>query len=346
MLFALIVFLSAFLIEGIGTYVSVIGLAALFASNPIIITLAIALDVGKIVTVSFLYKNWKRIGYIMRSYMLLASIVLMVITSTGAFGYLSGEFQKSIQNTRTNEVTITAMKDEQSRLQLRKQEIDAQIAAIPPTYITGRKQIIATFSEEVTKINNRLNEIDVQLPQLQIDSIQETVEVGPIAYVAEAFSTTPEKAVKWVILTIIFVFDPLAIALIIAGNFLVEKRKEDRELKTVETPQVVDQPKDVEPEELPEEIEPEIPVELPDVAVKPEIEVDLEPEEYRERYGAASAFEEVEPERLESELASASDTIPSVLDGLPDNADVVDMGIYAQPNSTITNLYKKGVTIE
>ena len=227
MTFALIVLFAAFLIESIGTYVSVVGLAALFASNPVIITLAIALDVGKVVTVSFLYKHWKRIGRFMKAYMMMAVIVLMTITSTGVFGYLSGEFQKAIRGTTENTVLVTTMEGEKVRLQARKEEIDKQIAAIPPTYISGRRQIINAFKPEVERINARLAEIDTQLPQLKLDTIKKNVEVGPIIYIAEAFSTTPEKAVKWVILVIIFVFDPLAIALLIAGNFLLNHRGKD-----------------------------------------------------------------------------------------------------------------------
>ena len=91
MIFALLTFLSAFLIEGIGTYVSIVGLSALFSSNPVIIMLALALDFGKLITVSFLYKHWKSMNKIMKAYMLAAASILMIITSTGAAGYLTAE---------------------------------------------------------------------------------------------------------------------------------------------------------------------------------------------------------------------------------------------------------------
>jgi hypothetical protein len=236
--FTVLVLLSAFLIESIGTYVSVLGLASLFSANPIIIAMAVALDIGKVVSVSFLYKKWKQINLIMKSYMTIASIVLMIITSAGVFGFLSGEFQKAISGTSSQTVMIKTLEEEQARLQKRKEEIDKQIAQLPENMVRGRTQLMRQFAPEVNRINDRLAEIDKELPQLKIDSIKKNVEVGPIMYVAEAFNTTPEQAVKWVILVIIFVFDPLAIALLLAGNFLLEERRSNKNKQPSDEPKL------------------------------------------------------------------------------------------------------------
>lgn len=225
MFFALLTFLSAFLIEGIGTYISILGLSALFAFNPIIIVMAVALDVGKLVTVSFVYKYWAKINWLMKTYMSIAAVVLVMITSMGVFGFLSGEFQKAMATSGQQTIKIQALTEEQARLQKRKEQIDKQIAELPSTYSRGRVTVINGFKEETTRINARLAKIDEELPALKIENIEKAVKIGPILYVAEAFNTTPEKAVKWVILTIIFVFDPLAIALLLAGNFLMIQRE-------------------------------------------------------------------------------------------------------------------------
>lgn len=227
----ILLFISAFLIESIGTFVSVIGLSSLFSSNPIIIALAVALDIGKLVSVSFLYKHWRKINFLMKIYMTAAAIVLMLITSAGAFAFLSGEFQKAISNTNQQGVILTALTEEQSRLQKRKEEIDRQIAQLPENMVRGRTMLMNQFGPEVKRLNDRLAEIDKQLPQLKVDTIKKNVEVGPVMYIAEAFDTTPEKAAKWVIFIIIFVFDPLAIALLIAGNFLLIQRENEARMK-------------------------------------------------------------------------------------------------------------------
>jgi hypothetical protein len=232
MIFPVLVLLSALLIEGIGTYISVIGLSTLFAANAVIIGLAIALDVAKLATVSFLYKHWDNLGLLMRTYMTIAAVVLMTITSSGAFGYLSGQFQKAIAGSSQDTIIIQSLNEEKSRLSARKVEIDSQIARLPDNSVNGRTQLLRQFGPEVGRINKRLEAIEVQLPQLKVDSLKKNTEVGPIIYIATAFHTTPEEAVKWVILTIIFVFDPLAVALLVAANFLFElHRKKFHELE-------------------------------------------------------------------------------------------------------------------
>jgi hypothetical protein len=228
MFFALLVLFSAFLIEGIGTYVSVVGLSALFAHNPVIIILAVALDIGKVVSVSFLYKYWKKINLLMKSYMTVAALVLMIITSTGCFGYLSGQFQHAISGTNQDSVLIQSLEQEETTLQARKNEIDKQIAQLPPDFVRGRQRLIKQFQPEENRINSRLAQIDKQLPELKIQTLKQNVDVGPIVYVAQAFNTDPEHAVKYVIMTIMFVFDPLAISLLLSGNFLLMQREQKR----------------------------------------------------------------------------------------------------------------------
>lgn len=225
MLAGLILF-AALLIEGIGTFISVLGLASIFSASPLVLLMAIALDIGKVAAVTFVYKFWRDINLLIKSYMVSAVIVLMIITSAGVFGFLSAEFQKAISSTSEQTVLISALTEERTRLQDRKLEIDAQVAQLPPNMVRGRTTLMRQFEPELNQINARLVEIDRELPKLKMDAIKKSVEVGPIIYIAEAFDTTPEKAVKWVILIIIFVFDPLAIALLIAGNFLLSRKTE------------------------------------------------------------------------------------------------------------------------
>ena len=232
MIFVFLTFLSAFFIEAIGTYTSIIGLSLLFSSNPVIIAMALALDMGKLITVSFLYKHWKKMHAIMKTYMLVAAAILMVITSAGAAGYLSAEFSNAILNTKESDIRVTALKDEKVKLETRKKEIDSQIANLPPNMVKGRTKLINEFKTEISRVNDRIVEIDKALPDLEVAKAGTEAHAGPILYIAKAFNITVEEAVKWVILLIIFVFDPLAIVLIIGGNFLVDQRKiEQKEIE-------------------------------------------------------------------------------------------------------------------
>ena len=224
MIFSLLTFASAFLIEGLGTWISIIGLSSLFSADPIIIALAAALDVGKVVTVSFLYKRWSTAPRLLRMYMILAVAVLMIITSAGAFGYLSAAFQGAIKDTKQHQILVAATMEEKARLEARKKEIDAQIAGLPSNIVRGRQRLIGAFKGEADRINLRLRQLDAELPRMQMQQVTINTHAGPIIYVSQAFDVSVEQAVKYVILVIIFVFDPLAIALLVAGNFLWETR--------------------------------------------------------------------------------------------------------------------------
>lgn len=225
--------------EAIGTYISVFGLGALFAGDIVILTMAVILDVAKIVTVSFLYQYWDDIKSIMKYYLLAAVIILMTVTSVGAFGYLSGSFQKAISPNTESTLQIDSLKQERDSLvaekdQLNNQraDINKQIAQLPTDAVKGRRALIASFKPETNRISERLivithkvDDLNTKVLKDESENISKSVHVGPILYVAKAFNITVEDASKWIIMTIIFVFDPLAIMLILAGNFLV-KRKE------------------------------------------------------------------------------------------------------------------------
>lgn len=238
--FILLLFLTAFAMEAIGTYISVIGLGSLFAGDPVILLMACIFDVAKIVSVSFLYQNWMVIKNVMKYYISVAVIVLMTITSGGIFGYLSGAFQKAMQPNMEVSLKVDSYSNERAQLSNEKEQlkverinIDKQIASLPTDYVRGRTRLINSFKPESERISSRLilitkriDELNDNILKVESQSIETRVHAGPITYVAKAFNVTIEEASKWIILTIIFVFDPLAVFLILAGNFLVKKRKE------------------------------------------------------------------------------------------------------------------------
>ncbi len=226
-------FLAALLIEGLGTVISIIGFSAFFGSNPIIIALAAALDLGKIVVVTLLYKHWRSMNALMKGYALAAAFVTMVITSAGAAGYLSAQFQTAIIGTQEGQLKVQVLKEEQQKLELRKKQIDDQIANLPANFSRGRVTLMKQFEAEQKQVTDRLTAISQELPTLQVTQISADAKAGPILYLAKAFDVPIEEAVKWVILLIIFVFDPLAVFLLIAGNFLLERRQRGTDVSTL-----------------------------------------------------------------------------------------------------------------
>ena len=240
MTFILIVLLTALLMEGVGSYISVVGWSALFAGDAVILAMAVILDIAKITTVSFLYQYWNEMKKTMRAYLTTAALVLMIITSAGAFGYLFGAIQKATQPNLEVQLRVDALVREQNELTAEKKELTAeklklndQIAKLPDDQVNGRQRLIASFKPEQTRITNRLATVNKRVDELQSEvlkvkgeNIEKDVHVGPISFVAKAFGVSMEEASKWVVLMIIAVFDPLAVMLVLAANFLILRRKQ------------------------------------------------------------------------------------------------------------------------
>lgn len=224
MVFILLLFLTALGIEALGTWITTIGWGAFFANSPIIVALAIFLDVAKCITVSFLYKEWRDVGWLLKTYLVPAVLAMMVFTSAGAAGYLIAEFQKATLGLESVNLQVQALEAEQAKLQARKLEIDKQVAQLPTDRVRGRTQLLQAFKDELEPVNKRLIELDKQLPELQQKKITTGAEAGPITYLARAFTLTPDESVKWIIGLIIFIFDPLAVALLLSANYLLLKR--------------------------------------------------------------------------------------------------------------------------
>lgn len=239
MILAFLTFLTAILMEGIGSYMSVVGWNSILVGDWVVIALFVVLDLAKIISVSFLYQTWREIKKTWRAYLVFAVVFLMVLTSAGSFGYLSSSFQQAISPNK--EITLqiqTAEKEKEQLLAEKKQltdskiKIEDQIAKLPSENVSGRARLIANFKEESRVINNKLAKIDPKIEELNktiltnsSSQIQKDVHIGPIVYFAKAFDIPVEKVVTYAILSVIFVFDPLAVSLILAGNFLIARRK-------------------------------------------------------------------------------------------------------------------------
>lgn len=279
MLFVFLILLVALLMEGIGSYISVVGLASLFASDWVILAMAIILDVAKVTSVSFLYQYWNDISKLLRGYMTASVLVLMLITSAGAFGYLSGAFQKAMQPNREVAMRIESYKTEQSALLSEKQQLldeqakmNQQLAKLPDDYVAGRQRLIRAFKPEQDRIRARLSvvtqrsdELRDQIRKVESENIEQQVHAGPITYVSTAFNITVEDASKWIILVIISVFDPLAIALVLAANFLVKRRRESTSIEKIVKETVQEEIVPPPPEILPESVVQVPVVQVPDV---------------------------------------------------------------------------------
>ena len=228
--------LSALLIAGSAAAFSVYGLAKLFSGAFIsVVIMAGALELGKLVTASFLYRYWKVINWFQKVYMTIATIVLVFITSAGIFGYLSNayqgatlEFEKQSTELLTIEERIEQLDEDKVFL---KEELEQAISELPDNYITAKRKLREEYNPQITQLNQELLEYKTKRADLEIQLVSTGVDVGPAIYLARTFGTDIDTVVKFFIFILIFVFDPLAVMLVIAYNqALIDRSKEKQTL--------------------------------------------------------------------------------------------------------------------
>ena len=261
MFLIILTFISAISISLIAAGYSIIGLATLFAgaATPII-AMGSALEVGKLVAASWLYNNWNdNIPKTLKAYLFTAIIVLVFITSMGIFGFLSKAHLDQVRPTGNNAVQIALIDkqiDQQELIIERAENTLNRLDKALDVYIAkeyvsrGLKERKKQKEERDflnTEIKNAMDEIaklvnaksDIDIAQLKIEA-----DVGPLKYVAELIYGENAKdnfdsAVRIIILILIFVFDPLAVLLLIAANISLkqwrDKRNEKKRIEEEET---------------------------------------------------------------------------------------------------------------
>lgn len=218
-MFKFLLAITTFIIAASAAFFSVYGLAQVFTGAMIpVIIMGSALEVGKLIAASFLYRYWNNIKFMLKSYLITAVITLMVITSTGIFGYLTAAYQKDSIPIKEITQQLEYDKNEVDRLLKRKTEIDKQIANLPNNYVNSRKQLMDSFKPELSEINAKVNTFQKQITELQSKQINTEAHIGPIIFVAKALNREPDDALFYFTLLIMCVFDPLAVALTLATN--------------------------------------------------------------------------------------------------------------------------------
>jgi len=254
MFFGYLILLIAILISAIAAYYSVVGLTAIFAAAVLpVMIMGGALEAGKIVATVWLHNNWQRIGWAFKTYLVPAIVFLMLLTSMGIFGFLSkahsdqglvsGDSQAKLaiydekiktsrDNIETNRKALKQMDEAVDQIMGRSTDEKGadKAVAVRRNQQKERTRLLAEIDAEQKKIA-RLNE---EAAPIRAENRKIEAEVGPIKYIAALiYGDNPdanllEAAVRWVIILIVIVFDPLALTLILAGNKQLEWAREDR----------------------------------------------------------------------------------------------------------------------
>lgn len=247
-MFIFIVSIAAVFIAGCAAFFSIKGLMVLFAGSAFAVAImASSLELGKLVAASFLHRNWKTSSFFLKAYLTLAVGVLMFVTSLGIFGFLTNAYQLHKGTADGFQVELDALNKQQAILSA---EIEANTARIE-SLITIRKeqegrvtaagnykapreqayQAIAAANEELKTKELRQVELRDKLTAAELKKTEITRElstktdIGSFKFIADALGVDIDTAVRYFILSLVFVFDPLAISLVLALNQLIELRE-------------------------------------------------------------------------------------------------------------------------
>ena len=225
--------IAALLIAGSAGFFSVFGLSKLFSGAELsVIIMAGSLELGKLVTAAFIYRYWKKINWLQKSYMTLAVVVLIGITSAGIFGYLSNAYQGATIQFEKQTTTLFYKEDRLGQLEedkvYLKEELEQSIASLPENYITAKRKLREEYNPKVLVLNDEILNIKQDISDLKVELVETGVDVGPAIYLAKIFNTDIDTVVKFFIFILIFVFDPLAVMLVVAFNQSLVLRQEEQ----------------------------------------------------------------------------------------------------------------------
>ena len=266
-LFPFIIAFSALSVSASAAFYSVSGLSKLFAGASFeVIIMAGSLEVAKLVIASLLYQYWDTINKLLRAYLAIAAVVLVLITSMGIYGFLSAAYQETynklsiVENEKSfiqqkidfYQNDVTRYDEELERIASNISILSnakAQSIQVRDTTVSGGvRQTIST--SELRLAQSRIkteeeNRKDVQarreiaadslqkfqLQVLELDNNTEVAgELGPLQYLSGLTGVSMDRIINWLLLIIIFVFDPLAISLVIAANFAFDKARPKKNL--------------------------------------------------------------------------------------------------------------------
>ena len=218
-LFPSIVMMSAMALAGGAALFTILGFRELFEATILITLMATSIEVGKIVAVSALYQLREVINWFLKLIVLIMILVAMLVTSMGVYGYLSSAYQRDSLALTQNNARTELLTDRKALLEERIATIDKQIADIAPNYITKRMELIETFKPERAVILTEMEALNEQQLNLKLEQLTKEAEFGGIVLLSKSVNWLDEsKSMLYFIALIIFIFDPLAIALTYIAN--------------------------------------------------------------------------------------------------------------------------------
>ena len=228
--------IAALLIAGSAAFFSVFGLSKLFAGAALsVIIMAGSLEFGKLVTAAFLYRYWDKVNLFQKTYLMTAVVTLVLITSAGIFGYLSNAYQGATVTFEKQSNLLISNEDRLDQLledkQFLKEELEIQVNDLPENYITAKRKLREEYNPRIQSVNDEILRVKGEIGELKVELVETGVDVGPAIYLARTFGTDVDSVVKFFIFILIFVFDPLAVMLVVAFNQALLLKEENESPK-------------------------------------------------------------------------------------------------------------------
>lgn len=292
--FPILILTAALSLATVAAYYSVFGISKLFSSQAsAVILMAGILEVSKLITASYLERFWGTIHWLRKTYLITALVALMAITSLGIYGFLVSAYQETSYKMQAvdKQVEVQVKKRDRYKQQIldiskEQQDINTQIIQLSESlgnnviqYTNSEGQVITTQSSSTRRIiqqqlnsqtarrdsiaikqdalNDSVTKFDLQILDLETNS-EVAAEIGPLKYVAKITGKDTDQVVNWFILVFIFVFDPLAVMLLISANKLLAENSKKNiygekkiEIKTPPPPPITPTPSAPLPTPLP-----------------------------------------------------------------------------------------------
>lgn len=244
-----IALVTALVISAIAGYFSVIGLATIFTGAYwSVVLMASALEIGKVVTVGWLSRNWDDAPKVIKYYLGVSVGILMVITSLGTFGYLSKAHLETTNQVQQSQLQIQPLETQlqlaERKLRNAQTSLDSLDRIVAGVDVEQASRIVQRqrsqrrdLATEISDASRDIEALNAKILPLRTQQAQTEAEIGPLKYVAELVYGEDAKsyfdsAVRFVIIIIVFVFDPLAIVLLIAANHGMKPKSRMRFDKT------------------------------------------------------------------------------------------------------------------
>jgi len=270
-IFPFIIAFSALSVSASAAFYSISGLSKLFAGASFeVIIMASSLEIAKLVIASLLYQYWNVINKALRAYLMIATVILILITSMGIYGFLSAAYQETANKAGNMDAQVSLVEVKRDNIKeqlvvytLEKENINKAIAdlrtglanniiqykdkdgnMITSTSSATRNALEKQLDQAITRqtdVNLKVDELNTQLFEYETQIVDIKTgselagELGPLKYLSGLTGTAMDKIINVLLLVIIFVFDPLAISLVIAANFAFSR------INPIETPKVEEQ---------------------------------------------------------------------------------------------------------